>query len=240
MNNHILKIDHLSFSYPNHVVLEDVSCAVMRGSVTALIGPNGAGKSTLIKLILKLLKPQSGTMETDTQSIGYVPQFTQIDPSFPVRVIDVVLMGLKNPSLWGLFYTKEDHDKARAILKNLGIEDLYTRPVSSLSGGQKQKMLIARALISNPEFLICDEPFANLDAPSEKDLISIFKKLQSMDKTLLIVHHDLNSLSDIFDHFILLNKSIVSQGQLKELSSSQLSNAYGKIIPFLSTVSGSF
>ena len=209
-----IALEHVSYAYTRHPVLDDVTLTVPKGDFAMVVGPNGGGKTTLIKLIMGLFTPTSGAIQlfgdkpqAAWNRMGYMPQYTHVDMAFPVSVLDVVLMGrLKNAIGWR--YTRKDKDAAHQALSEVGLVGRATTPFSSLSGGQRQRVLIARALCSDPDLLLMDEPTANVDPAAEA---SIFELLSELNKrmTILVVSHDLGFVSKVVKSVICVNKKVV-------------------------------
>ena len=204
-----LSFSHVNFSYPSLPVLEDVSFHFHEGEFIALVGPNGAGKSTLLKLMLGLEEPQSGSIALLGQSVrksrslvGYVPQHTSYDPAFPISVQEVVQMGMVD--------AKQRIDKrllkgaSLNALAQVELESLGERAYRDLSGGQRRRVLVARALVSQPRMLILDEPTANLDKESEQRLYATLRKLKG-ETTILIVTHDMKVVSSLVDRVFCID-----------------------------------
>ncbi len=201
-----LAFSKVAFSYGSIPVLEDVSFHIHAGDFIALVGPNGAGKTTILKLILGLEKPQQGTITlfgTDIISqlnqIGYVPQQVSYDPSFPITVREVVKMGRLHP--FSRSWTKADDLAVSEALQQVEITDLQNRSYATLSGGQRRRVLVARALASCPKLLILDEPTANMDSESESRLFATLGKLKG-STTILIVTHDTGFVSSLTDEVL--------------------------------------
>ena len=234
--NKVLRCKQLNVSYDTTPVLWDINLEVPYGKLVAVIGPNGAGKSTLLKAIVDIIPPFSGTVEClgsyfkkVRKKIAYVPQKEAVDWDFPITALEVVLMGRYHQL--GLFkwIRKADREAARHALNVLGIEHLADSQIGELSGGQQQRVFIARAIVQDPDLYILDEPFTGIDAATESVLITVFKKLQEKGKTLLIVHHDLQSVSQIFDWVILLNTRVIACGELdKVFTTENLYQTYGQ------------
>jgi len=196
----VIQIHNLYFSYGDDPVLKDVNLTVQPGEFVGLIGPNGGGKTTLLKLIMGFLKPKSGSIEvfgkppqSSLPLIGYVPQALRFDKQFPISVMEVVLSGRLAHLPWYGLYSQEDRKKAMEALEMVGIVDLKNRAFGTLSGGQAQRCLIARALVSSPQLLLLDEPTANVDSQVEADIYQLLKKLQKTI-TILMVTHDLQAV----------------------------------------------
>ncbi len=232
----IIDIHQLTVNYEKTSALWDINVSIPKGSLVGIIGPNGAGKSTLLKALLGLVKPLSGNVHffgkpfnKIKEKIAYVPQKGSIDWDFPITVFDVVLMG-RFVKLRGLkWYTKADKQAARRMLDCLEMGDLSDRQISALSGGQQQRLFIARALLQEADILLLDEPFAAVDKATEDIIIRLLKKLREEGKTILVVHHDLNTAPHHFDQALLLNTSLVAYGNVEEtLTPRNLSLAYGQ------------
>ncbi|MCB1652232.1 MAG: metal ABC transporter ATP-binding protein [Alphaproteobacteria bacterium] len=230
-----LLVSDLSLRYPGQMdmALENISFSLTSGSLTGVIGPNGAGKSTLIKAALGLLKPQGEilfwgqSLKAVRQRVAYVPQRTQVDWDFPVSALDVVQMGLYGQIGWLGRLRKEHKEAALSAMERLRIADLAQRQIGNLSGGQQQRVFLARMLLQNADLCILDEPFAGIDAAAEEIIINLFQELKSEGKTILMVHHDLQTAATLFDDIILLNKTLLYHGSASEgLNDERLRQAY--------------
>ncbi len=203
----LIDIKNLSLGYDGYIVLKNVNLKIEENAFLCVVGPNGSGKSTLIKGILGLIKPISGTITFNNLKqnfIGYMPQETKVDSNFPASVLEIVLSGTLNKKSRSLFYTKEDKKLAIKNLKILGIENLKNKHFSELSGGQRQKVLLARSLCATSKLLILDEPSNNLDSKSKKNLYDILKNLnKNYNITIIMITHDL-------DHNNLIGNKILS------------------------------
>lgn len=236
-----LKVNHISVTYDKQLALEKVSFAVPEGSMTGIIGPNGAGKSTLIKSILQLLPTISGDVTVfdkpiheQRKIIGYVPQRSEVDWDFPTNALDVVLMGRYKHI--GLFkrVSKKEITWAKHCLERVGMQDYASRQISQLSGGQQQRVFLARAMAQDAKIYFMDEPFAGVDASTEKAIIELMKEWKRDGKTVLVVHHDLQTVNDYFDHVLLLNKTPIAYGKTSLVFTlDNLEAAYGGKIAFL-------
>jgi len=211
----VVEVKNLTFGYGNLPVIEGVDLAIYPREYLALIGPNGGGKTTLVRLILGLLKPWSGEVifhlpegePRRRRSLGYVPQFPTFDPGFPLRVLDAVLMGrLGRRGLVGR-YRREDREAAREVLARLSLADHARRPLSELSGGQLQRVLIARALVSEPEVLFLDEPTASIDAESRRVLKEILLELNERIP-IVVVTHDVTALPPLVERVAFINREL--------------------------------
>ena len=230
-----LAIRGLTVSYGEKPAVFSVDMTVRPGAMTAIIGPNGAGKSTLLKAALGILRPLSGQvtvlgrpLDAQRARIAYVPQRASVDWDFPTHVMDVVLMGL-NREL-GLLGRVRARHKARAMecLRRVGMQDFADRQIGQLSGGQQQRVFLARALAQDAELYLLDEPFAGVDAATEKAIISVLKALKEAGKTVVAVHHDLSTVADYFDNVFLINTRKVAEGPVAEVFTAEnLQAAYG-------------
>lgn len=230
-----LKIEGLNVNYDASSVIWDLSAEIPAGKLTGVIGPNGAGKSTFLKVCAGLIKPISGRVELYEQplskSVGrivYVPQRESIDWDFPITAIELVLMGRYGklgPLKWP---RKADKMAAMEALKMVQMEKFHDRQIGQLSGGQQQRLFIARALLQEGDLYLFDEPFAAIDALTEKVLIKLFQRLKKEKKHVLVVHHDLSSAKEYFDHVLLLNTGLIASGSpRKVLTEKNLKRAYG-------------
>jgi len=210
----VIQFENLSFSYDGAVALEDVNLAINEREFACIVGPNGGGKTTLVKLTLGLLRPKRGTVRVfgkapeDVRSrIGYMSQHVQLDMKFPVSVQDVVLMGrLGNGRTFGP-YRRADRVAGEKALKDVGLEDMRDRPFSALSGGQRRRLLIARAIACNPEILILDEPTANLDPMVEQELYQVLDELNKR-MTVVVVSHDMAFVSRFVQKVICVKQKV--------------------------------
>lgn len=203
----------VSFTYARQSVLETVNLTVRRGDFASIVGPNGGGKTTLLKLILGLIKPDSGEIRVfgtppgkARLRVGYTPQFSNLDMEFPVTVMDIVLMGRLGHSLGG-WYSKRDRAVARASMEEVDLAGLSDCRFSELSGGQRQRVFIARALCCEPELLLLDEPTANIDPEVEAALFCILRELNRR-MTILLVTHDLGFVSKVVKSVICVNRKV--------------------------------
>ncbi|WP_171177256.1 metal ABC transporter ATP-binding protein [Ruegeria sp. HKCCD8929] len=230
-----LAIRGLTVSYGQKPAVFSVDMTVRPGAMTAIIGPNGAGKSTLLKAALGIVKPLSGQvsvfgkpLDDQRARIAYVPQRASVDWDFPTRVIDVVLMGLyRELGLLGRLRARHTA-KAMDCLNRVGMHDFVDRQIGQLSGGQQQRVFLARALAQEADLYLLDEPFAGVDAATEKAIISVLKSLREAGKTVVVVHHDLATVTDYFDHVFLINTRKVAEGSVAEAFTAEtLQAAYG-------------
>ena len=212
----VIDIQNLSFAYQRHKVLEDINLQVHEKDFLAIIGPNGGGKSTLLKLILGIESIQKGSIKTfgekpkkNLSKIGYVPQDTNINTDFPIKVIEVVLMGhigTKRP-LFG--YAKEEIMCAMGALAQVGMEKFAQNKIGSLSGGQRQRVMIARALCAHPKILILDEPTSNIDVDGQQQIYELLKLL-NQTITIIVVSHAISVVLEFASKVVHINKKITS------------------------------
>ena len=230
-----LSIDGLSVRYNNHPALEDVTLRVSKGDILGIIGPNGAGKSTLLKTVLGLVPAWQGQIRVfgepvanNRRQVGYMPQVEQVDWDFPVTVGDVALMG--RYARRGLLRrtTKEDRDAAEDSLARVGILDLHNRLIGELSGGQRRRVLLARALANQPDLLLLDEPMAGLDATAQHQFLDIIDRLRDGGATVVLSTHDLSCVSQRCDKAACLNRRLVAYGTPEEvLNEDVLGETFG-------------
>jgi len=217
-----LSVRGLTVAYHDAPVLFSVDVTVRAGAMTAVIGPNGAGKSSLLKASLGLVDPLAGSVSVFGQPMGrmrdriaYVPQRASVDWDFPARVIDVVLMGMyRRLGLLGRV-RKADQARAMACLSRVGMDAFAARQIGQLSGGQQQRVFLARALAQEADIYLLDEPFAGVDAATEKAIIGVLHGLRDEGRTVLAVHHDLATVPDYFDDVILLNREVIAAGPIE-------------------------
>ena len=209
----------LSVSYGQKRVLSNIHLNIESGNIYGVIGPNGAGKSTLFKSILELLEPNAGEIKVLGKEIGkvrkkvaYIPQKDEVDWTFPATVMDIVMMGRYPHKKILQRINNEDKTIAEEALNDLEILHLANRQIGQLSGGQQQRVFIARALAQKAEIFFLDEPFVGVDMLTEEKIIFILKKLASLGKTLLVVHHDLATVHKYFNKVILLNQRLIAYG----------------------------
>ncbi len=204
--------------------------------MVGIIGPNGAGKSTLLKSALGLVSPLSGRIEFFSsplekvrQRIAYVPQRESVDWDFPITALEVVLMGRYGRLGWLGRLKKADREAALRALDLVGLAPFADRQISQLSGGQQQKLFLARALVQNPEIYLLDEPFAGVDLATEKEIVELLKKQKEEGKTIFVVHHDLPTVEEYFDWVIMLNTRLIACGPTQEVyTKDNLAKTFGR------------
>ncbi len=237
-----LRVRDLTVAYHRKPVVWDIDLAIPRGKLVGIIGPNGAGKSTLIKACLDLIPKTSGEVSLfgepyakQLKRVGYVPQRESVDWDFPVSVLDVVAMGTYGQLGWFRRVNKRSKALALQALGRVGLEDYADRQISQLSGGQQQRTFLARALVQDADIYFMDEPFAGVDAATERAIVGLLKDLQARGKTCLVVHHDLATVSQYFDWTILLNMRVVASGPTGDVFHGEnLHKTYGGKLSLLS------
>ncbi|MFC6593029.1 metal ABC transporter ATP-binding protein [Deinococcus lacus] len=236
-----LAIRDLTVAYAETPVLWDVDVTFPAARLCAIVGPNGAGKSTLLGSSLGLIPAASGTvrffgepLSQMRRRVAYVPQRTSVDWDFPTDALDVVQMGLYGRLGWFKRPGKAERDAALHALERVRMADFAGRQISQLSGGQQQRVFLARALAQGADLYLMDEPFAGVDATTERAILDVMQDLQREGRTVIVVHHDLDTVRDYFDHLTLLNVEVVASGPLGEVfSQANLSAAYGVKSKFL-------
>ncbi len=222
--NVVIKVEDLTMAYNDKPVLWDNDVDIIKNSRTAIVGPNGAGKSTFIKGVLGLLPILSGSIEffenkslKEVQDkIAYIPQSKSVNWDFPTTALDVALMGRYVHLGWIKRPRKRDYEIAEAALEKMGMADFRNRQISQLSGGQRQRVFLARTIAQDAEIYFMDEPLAGVDKTTEKVIIDFLHEAQKNGKTSVVVHHDLNTLEEYFDHIVILNKRVIAQGKMED------------------------
>ena len=215
----VIDVKHLTVSYQAKPALLDVSVQIESDQLVGVIGPNGAGKSTFIKAILGFVKPDLGTVQINGKSaqkakgeVAYVPQRGAVDWDFPITVKEVVLMGRYQQIPWYTTPKTEDYDAAFAALEMVRMQDFGERQIGELSGGQQQRVFLARALAQGSDILLLDEPFAGVDAATERAILDVLERAKNSGKTLVVVHHDLSTAAEYFDKLILIKQRMYAFG----------------------------
>jgi len=243
-----LSIHDMTVAYDRRPVLWDVDLDLPEGQLIGIIGPNGAGKSTMIKAVQNLVPRVSGFVhiygkpyEDQRNLVGYVPQRESVDWDFPVSALDVVLMGRYRKIGWFRWITKEHKYAAMEALEKVGMHDFAHRQISQLSGGQQQRVFLARALVQDAKLYLMDEPLAGVDMATEQAIFTLLKELREQKKTVLVVHHDLQTVKKYFDSVILLNMRIVAMGKTSEVFTEEnLKKTYGGKLTLLSDAADAF
>ena len=236
-----LSIDDLTVAYHERPAIWDIDLDVPEGALMAIVGPNGAGKSTLIKAILNLIPRAAGTVsfygepyERARSLVGYVPQRGSVDWDFPTSALDVVTMGLYGKLGWFRRPGHAERELALAALEQVGLVDFADRQISQLSGGQQQRTFLARALAQDAQIYFMDEPFAAVDAVTENAIVNILRELNRRGKTVLVVHHDLQTVAEYFDWVTLLNVEIIASGPTAAtFTLENLRKTYGGRVSYL-------
>ncbi len=236
-----LHIEDLTVSYHSKPVLWDIDLDVPPGVLAAIVGPNGAGKSTLIKAVLGLVKSAAGhiyihggTYREQHRRVGYVPQRSSVDWDFPTTALDVVMMGLYGRLGWLKRPGKDARRRAIRVLELVGMQDYAERQISQLSGGQQQRVFLARALVQEADVYFLDEPMAGVDATTERVIVDLLGELRDEGKTVIVVHHDLQTVTSYFDWMLILNVRAIAQGPVREVyTADNLRAAYGGQIALL-------
>ena len=230
-----LAVRDLTVAYRDKPVLWDVDLTIPPGVLAAIIGPNGAGKSTLIKATLSLVPKAAGSVEifggsyaANRRYVGYVPQRGAVDWNFPTNALDVVMMGTYGRLGWVRRPGKTEREQALHCLEQVGMADYALRQISQLSGGQQQRVFLARALAQDAQLYLMDEPFVGVDATTERAIVDLLRALRERGKTVVVVHHDLDSAPDYFDWLVLLNVRLIAAGTFADtFTPDNLVRTYG-------------
>lgn len=234
-NNLAIQVTDLTVAYKDQPVLWDIDLDVPQGILMAIVGPNGAGKTTLIKTILGIIKPAAGNVliygkpyEEQRRLVGYVPQRGSVDWDFPTTVTDVVMMGRYGALGWIKRPGKAEREMACEAINKVGMLDYADRQISQLSGGQQQRVFLARALVQDAQIYFMDEPFQGVDATTERSIISLLQEMRQQGKTVVVVHHDLQTVPEYFDWVTLLNVHKIASGPIaQEFIPENIRKAYG-------------
>jgi ABC-type Mn2+/Zn2+ transport system ATPase subunit len=229
--DYAIELKNVNVTYGNKAALKSATISIPYKTFTGVIGMNGAGKSTLFKVVMGLVKPTTGTVvvcgdPTETAQrhahVAYVPQSELVDWDFPISVYEVVMMG--RIGLQNIFGSPKDvdHTMVEDALAKVGMGDFKSRQIGELSGGQKKRVFVARALAQGADILLLDEPFAGLDAISEKSLTALLVDLREQGKTIILATHDLTSLPDTCDHVALIKGTVIAFGPTKEVFTKEL------------------
>ena len=243
-----IEVTDLTVAYQETPVLWDVDLDVPPGVLLAIVGPNGAGKTTLIKAILGLVRPAAGRVliydkpyEAQRRIVGYVPQRGSVDWDFPTNVLDVVMMGRYGTLGWIRRPGKPERELALQALEKVGMQAYTTRQISQLSGGQQQRVFLARALVQDATIYLMDEPFQGVDATTERAIVALLQELRANGKTVVVVHHDLQTVTDYFDWVMLLNIRRIASGPVNEtFTPENLRETYGGRVAFMQNVKRNF
>src|SRR5262245_17599439 len=236
-----VEVTDLTVAYRDRPVLWDIDLSVPAGVLMAIVGPNGAGKTTLIKAILGLVRPAAGQVlihgkpyAEQRRLVGYVPQRGTVDWDFPTSVLDVVLMGRYGSLGWFRRPGRRERALAQEGLVKVGMQEFASRQISQLSGGQQQRVFLARALVQDAQVYFMDEPFQGVDATTERAIVGLLQGLRAAGKTVVVVHHDLQTVREYFDWVTLLNVRKIASGPVGEVFTEEnLRQTYGGRLAFL-------
>ncbi|MGM0139308.1 manganese/zinc transport system ATP-binding protein [Enterococcus sp. DIV0755b] len=229
----MIRFENITAAYNQQIAVNQISFSVNKPAIVGILGPNGAGKSTFLKAALKLI-PASGNvlyqgepLAKNQKEVAYVEQKSAIDYTFPITVSEVVALGLY-PHLKPWQRMKNHLEKVNTALKAVDMQNFSSRQIGELSGGQFQRVLLARTLVQDAKLIFLDEPFVGIDTTSEQIIMELLRSLKQKGKTIFIVHHDLSKVSDYFDEILLLKQKKIAYGPVKEVFTSQyLKEAYG-------------
>ncbi len=240
-----IRVSDLTVAYDDTPVLWDIDLDVPEGVIMGIIGPNGAGKSTLIKAILDIVPIAAGSVQVfgspfrrNRKRVGYIPQRTSVDWDFPTTVFDVVLMGCYGRLGWIRRPSRSDRDAAMEAIDTVGMTEYASRQIGELSGGQQQRTFLARALMQRSDIYLMDEPFQGVDALTEKAIVLLLRDLKHQRKTVVVVHHDLQTVEHYFDRIALLNVRKIADGPSREVFTEEnLKRTYGGQLTPIQTAS---
>ena len=221
----VIEIEKLVVAYDeDKPVLDNFNLDIEKGKMTAFVGPNGAGKSTLIKAILEFVKPKTGSITIngkkyaqEKKKIAYVPQRGSVDWDFPTTLYDVVEMGSYGRVGFLKRVPKSEKNRVMEAIEKVDMLEYVDRQISQLSGGQQQRVFIARALVQDAEIYLLDEPFQGIDKKTEGSIVKILKGLKEEGKTVIVVHHDLQTVPEYFDEVVLINRKVIASGKVNEV-----------------------
>lgn len=241
MRPNAIEVEDLTVAYREKPVLWDVDLEVPEGVLMSIVGPNGAGKTTLIKAMLGLVNTAAGRVSIygkpynkQRNLVGYVPQRGSVDWDFPTNVRDVVMMGRYGALGWIKRPGGGEAEMAMRALEKVGMTEFADRQISQLSGGQQQRVFLARALVQDARVYLMDEPFQGVDATTERAIVTLLQELRAAGKTVVVVHHDLQTVPEYFDWTTLLNVRLIASGPVEEVFNEEnLRTAYGGRVSFL-------
>jgi manganese/zinc/iron transport system ATP- binding protein len=230
-----IEVEDLTVAYGERPALWDVDVTVPEGTLTAVVGPNGAGKTTLVRAILGLVRAAAGRIlvhgrpyEEQRGAVAYVPQRGSVDWDFPTSVLDVVTMGRYGALGWFRLPGRREREAALEALRHVEMEEFASRQISQLSGGQQQRVFLARALVQDARVFLMDEPFQGVDAVTERAILELLRELRSQGRTVVAVHHDLQTVREYFDTVCLLNVRKIASGPVEEVFTEEnLRETYG-------------
>lgn len=244
MSEAAIDVRDLTVAYREKPVLWDIDLEVPPGVLLAIVGPNGAGKTTFLKAILGLVRPAAGSvlingnpLADERHNVAYVPQRGSVDWDFPTNVLDVVTMGLYGRLGWIKRPGRREKDAALHALVQVGMEAFADRQISQLSGGQQQRVFLARALVQDAQIYFMDEPFQGVDAVTEKAIVDLLRALREKGRTVVVVHHDLQTVPEYFDEVMLLNVRRIASGPVADVFTEEhLRTTYGGRVSFVRAV----
>ncbi|GAB2933235.1 ATP-binding cassette domain-containing protein [Hafnia psychrotolerans] len=233
-----LNVDNISVTYSNgHTAIQNAEFQLRGGSICALLGVNGSGKSTLFKTIMGIIRPTQGQVTLDGLSvakalkqnlIAYVPQSEEVDWNFPVLVRDVVMMGRYGKMSFLRIPSKEDKQQVAYALARVGLTDLAQRQIGELSGGQKKRVFLARALVQQGRVMLLDEPFTGVDIKTENAIVELLRQLRDEGHLILVSTHNIASVPEFCDRVVLINKTVIANGPLETtFTAENLENTFG-------------
>lgn len=224
-----IEVDHLTVSYGPVPALLDVSVDIPRGKLVGVIGPNGSGKSTFVKTVLGFIRPDVGNVKLFGEDasqvkgkVAYVPQRGAVDWDFPITVREVAAMGRYGRRRWWQDLTRQDYRIAEEALDKVRMSEFSRRQIGQLSGGQQQRVFMARALSQGADILLLDEPFAGVDAATERAILDVLQETKDQGKTVVVVHHDLTTAAEYFDLIMLLKQRLFGFGPPQQVLNPQL------------------
>lgn len=244
VENPVIEFHDITVVYQNKPAIWNIDYGLPKGEIIGILGPNGSGKTTMLKTMMGLVKPTSGyirifgqDLDKVRQRVAYVPQRTSVDWDFPATVFDVVLMGRYTPKNIFRRSTKHDKEVAMECIHKVQLEKFAQRQIAQLSGGQQQRVFIARALAQEADLYLLDEPFAGVDAVTENAIVSLLKEMKARGKTILVVHHDLQTVTEYFDWLVLIHTRLVASGKLADVFvPTLLQETFGNKLPILSQI----
>ncbi|MEN7546420.1 metal ABC transporter ATP-binding protein [Rapidithrix thailandica] len=242
--NPVIELHNLTVTYQNKPAIWNIDYTLPEGNLIGIIGPNGSGKTTMLKAIMGLIKPGSGyvklfnkSLEEVRNRVAYVPQRNSVDWDFPASVYDTVLMGRYTRKNIFKRANRLDREIALESIRKVQLEKFKNRQISQLSGGQQQRVFIARALAQEADLYLLDEPFAGVDAATESAIMSLLTEMKSKGKTIVVVHHDLQTASQYFDWLVMINTRLIASGKTEEVFTSEiLDQTYGGRLNILTQV----
>lgn len=233
----MIEFRQLGFSYENVPALVNINAEISPGELVGIIGPSGAGKTTLLRILLGELQPTQGSIRTTTKeplAVGYVPQIDSGERSFPLTIEEMVLLGSASYSRPQPWFDRTEKKYCQAVLRQLGIAELKEKRLNELSGGQFQRALIARALMSRPNLLVLDEPTSGIDLKTRRQVLDLLEELRQLGYTIVLTTHDLNWVAAHLPRIVCLNKTIIADGSPQQvLTSDAVKRTYGADVEVL-------